>query len=158
GRMQSDGPDGASYVVNPALKPEFGTPDYERMMRAEVKDLYATISGNYQEAGLDEDTARMLSDAYLGSTGIYDDYAKEIRASELGGYDESSLRDQLEALMPLFDPSSLSSGGATALQQRLLEALGGGGKDDAAMQAVLKRALSAATELNPGGANGAMGE
>ncbi len=119
------------------------------------------MAGNYEADGLDEDTARTLADTYLGLTGVYDDYASQIRASELGGVDEQSIYGVLDQLQSLYDSSTLSTNGADALYQQLLGAPQMSGLGDAeqlAMQAILAQVLQAAGQMAPTGANSTLGE
>lgn len=71
----------AGYVVDPNLRPPFGTEDYERMIRAEIEDVRSVISGNAQAAGASDAYGDQIADYMLGSSGTYDRYANELQES-----------------------------------------------------------------------------
>jgi hypothetical protein len=83
GRLESDNwiLRGAPYVVDPELRPEFGTADYERMLRSEIEDIRSAISGSAMAQGAGRDFGRLLGDHLLSSDGTYDAYAQEMQAS-----------------------------------------------------------------------------
>lgn len=93
----------AGYTVDPELKPPFGSQDYERMLRSEIEDLYATLSGQMQSAGVDTASARDASSSALSASGLYDQYAQALQQSQgargdtFGGM--TSYYPQLDAAM-----------------------------------------------------------
>jgi Mg/Co/Ni transporter MgtE len=88
---------GEPYVVDPELKPPFGTRDYERMLRSEIEDIRSAISGGAQEQGATRDVGRLIADYLLGQSGTYDQYAAELGASRNAGQiqDPAALYQQL---------------------------------------------------------------
>ena len=73
--------DGQPYVVDPSLRPSFGSQDYERMLRSEIEDQRSTIAGAYQSEGAEPDWSRLMADYMLGQSGSFDAYANEMAQS-----------------------------------------------------------------------------
>lgn len=82
GQIGDDGIDPfAGYSVDPGLRPEFGSQDYERMIRAEIEDVRSILSGNAQAAGATDAYGDAIADYMLGTSGTYDRYANELQSS-----------------------------------------------------------------------------
>lgn len=86
---------GEPYVVDPELKPEFGTQDYERMLRSEIEDVRSAISGGAQMQGAERDVGRLIADHLLGTSGTYDAYASQLQASQSSREDPSAYFQQM---------------------------------------------------------------
>ncbi|MBK8012091.1 MAG: hypothetical protein IPK13_12145 [Deltaproteobacteria bacterium] len=69
------------FFVDPDLVPEFGTHEYERMLRAQVNDVRAAIVGRQMESGSSRRQGQLIADFMLGADGTYDEYAREMAAS-----------------------------------------------------------------------------
>ncbi len=92
---------GAGYVVDPGLRPEFGTQAYERALHNEIQNMYGNISGLAQEHyGVNEDTARQMANWMLNQSGAYDAYAQQMQMSQLSREDPAKM-EQL-AMQQLF--------------------------------------------------------
>lgn len=82
GVMGEDGADPfGAFVVDESLRPEFGTHDYERMLRSEIEDIRSVISGGIQSAGGSDAYGDMVADYLLGSSGAYQQYAQAAQQS-----------------------------------------------------------------------------
>ncbi len=82
GVMTEDGVDPfANFVVDESLRPEFGTQDYERALRAEIEDLRSMISGGVQSSGGTDAYGDLVADYLLGNSGTYDQYANALQQS-----------------------------------------------------------------------------
>ena len=73
--------DGQPYVVDPSLRPSFGTEGYERLLRSEIEDQRSTIAGRYQAEGAEPDWSRLMADYMLGRSGSFDAYADAMAQS-----------------------------------------------------------------------------
>lgn len=82
GVMTEDGVDPFSnFVIDESLRPEFGTQDYERALRAEIEDLRSMISGGVQSAGGTDAYGDLVADYMLGTSGAYEQYAAAAQQS-----------------------------------------------------------------------------
>lgn len=86
---------GEPYVVDPELRPQFGTQDYERMLRSEIEDVRSAISGGAQLRGAERDVGRLIADHLLGTSGTYDAYASQLQASQGSREDPSAYFQQM---------------------------------------------------------------
>jgi hypothetical protein len=97
GRMEDNGVVRAPYAVDPELRGEFGTPQYERMLRSAIEDERSRIAGEHELGGYRRDLSRSIADYLLGRSGAYDQVRQELLASKNAreGLDPSTLQRAL---------------------------------------------------------------